>query len=169
MSSRRPSAAPSLLRSSSQDSSQRMEGGGSEDYSDCTLFVGDLSREVSKEDLYHLFEMVGVVQDAVVKCSNVTGQPMGYGFVRMASREEAEHALQALAGMNLKGRCIRVGRAERNCRLIVKNLDRSVRFEDLLHIFLPYGSLQMYDSGQEVSGMVGIPCSLLLSHLSFTL
>jgi RNA recognition motif-containing protein len=125
---------------------------GLEDFTECTLFVGDLSRDVSKDDLYNLFEMVGVVQEAVVKCSNVTGQPMGYGFVRMATRDDAEHALQALAGMNLKGRCIRVGRAERNCRLIVKNLDRSVRFEDLLHIFLPYGSLQMYDSGQEVSG-----------------
>lgn len=125
----------------------------SEEITECTLFVGDLSREVSREDLYNLFEMIGEVQEAVVKCSNVTGQPMGYGFVRMATREDAEHALQALAGMNLKGRCIRVGRAERNCRLIVKNLDRSVRFEDLLHIFLPYGSLQMYDSGQEVSGM----------------
>lgn len=123
----------------------------SEEFAECTLFVGDLNRDVSKEDLYNLFEMVGEVQEAVVKCSNVTGQPMGYGFVRMATKEDADHALQTLVGMNLKGRSIRVGRAERNCRLIVKNLDRSVRFEDLLHIFLPYGSLQMYDSGQEVS------------------
>lgn len=136
-----------------------------DEITDCTLFVGDLSRDVSKDDLYNLFEMVGVVHEAVVKCSNVTGQPMGYGFVRMATRDDAEHALQALAGMNLKGRCIRVGRAERNCRLIVKNLDRSVRFEELLHIFLPYGSLQMYDSGQEVSGKNLEPFLIYFSQL----
>jgi len=115
-----------------------------------TLFVGDLSREVTREDLCDLFGMVGEVSKVVLKCSKVTGQPMGYGFVRMATKQGAENALTALAGMNLKGRCIRVGRAERNCRVIVKNLDQNVRLADLLALFLPYGNMHHHDTGQEV-------------------
>jgi RNA recognition motif-containing protein len=125
-----------------------------EHFSDTALFVGDLSRHVSRLDIFELFSIAGDVADVVVKCSSVTGQPMGYGFVRMATREGAENALQSLSGLNLKGRCIRVGWAERNCRLIVKNLDRSARFQDLVRLFIPYGELQMQDSGQEISGSI---------------
>jgi RNA recognition motif-containing protein len=125
-----------------------------DDESDCTLFVGDLSKEVTRDDLYALFAHCGEVAEAVVKCSKVTGQPMGYGFVRMATRDGAERSMMNLAGMDVKGRCIRVGRAERNCRLIVKNLDRSASTDDLIYIFMQYGPLHMNDTGHEVSGNI---------------
>eukprot|EP00602_Paraphysomonas_sp_CaronLab_P002996 CAMPEP_0185032148 /NCGR_PEP_ID=MMETSP1103-20130426/20042_1 /TAXON_ID=36769 /ORGANISM="Paraphysomonas bandaiensis, Strain Caron Lab Isolate" /LENGTH=553 /DNA_ID=CAMNT_0027567935 /DNA_START=37 /DNA_END=1695 /DNA_ORIENTATION=- len=121
-----------------------------EESGDCTLFVGDLSREVTREDLCDLFQMVGKVSEVVLKCSKVTGQPMGYGFVRMSTKQGAESALMTLTGVNLKGRCIRVGRAERNCRLIVKNLNQTARLDELLSLFLPYGNMHHQDTGQEV-------------------
>ena len=135
-----------------------------DDESDCTLFVGDLSKEVTDADLYNLFAHAGEVAEVVVKCSKVTGQPMGYGFVRMATRDGAEQALLNLAGMNVKGRCIRVGRAERNCRLIVKNLDRSANTDDLIYMFMQYGPLHMNDTGHEVSGTC---CNLFWMYVIF--
>lgn len=75
------------------------------------IFVGNLSFNLTDQELREAFEAYGQVQSAVIIKDKMSGQPRGFGFVEMASREEAEAAIQALNGKDLKGRRINVNEA----------------------------------------------------------
>lgn len=75
------------------------------------LYVGNLSREVTEGDLRAAFEAFGQVTSAAVIKDKFSGESRGFGFVEMASKEEAEKAIAALNGTDLKGRAISVNEA----------------------------------------------------------
>lgn len=76
------------------------------------VFVGNLSYAVTQEDLTELFDPFGKVVSATVVMDRFTGQSKGFGFVEMGSGEEAEKAVQALNGKDLKGRNLTVAEAK---------------------------------------------------------
>ena len=69
------------------------------------LYVGNLPYTVTSEQLQELFSSYGVVNHV-----NVIGNK-GFGFVEMASAEEAEKAKEALNGTDFKGRTLKVDEA----------------------------------------------------------
>ena len=75
------------------------------------LFVGGLSFTTSNDSLRAAFARYGVVESAAVMTDRETGRSRGFGFVEMATTEEAERALGALNNTNLDGRNIRVDKA----------------------------------------------------------
>ena len=75
------------------------------------LFVGNLDYTVTGDDLRAAFSAVGTVNDAVVISDRATGRSRGFGFVEMASEEEAKKAVEKLNGSDLKGRKINVNEA----------------------------------------------------------
>jgi RNA recognition motif-containing protein len=75
------------------------------------LFVGGLSFTTSNDSLRAAFARFGVVESAAVMTDRETGRSRGFGFVEMATTEEAERALGGLNGTNLDGRTIRVDKA----------------------------------------------------------
>ncbi|HYE90068.1 MAG TPA: RNA-binding protein, partial [Terriglobales bacterium] len=75
------------------------------------LFVGGLSFTTSNDSLRAAFARYGVVDSAAVMTDRETGRSRGFGFVEMATTEEAERALSGLNGANLDGRTIRVDKA----------------------------------------------------------
>jgi RNA recognition motif-containing protein len=75
------------------------------------LFVGGLSFTTSNDSLRAAFARYGVVDSAAVMTDRETGRSRGFGFVEMATTEEAERALSGLNGANLDGRAIRVDKA----------------------------------------------------------
>src|SRR5215210_6126185 len=75
------------------------------------LFVGGLSFTTSNDSLRGAFARYGVVESAAVMTDRETGRSRGFGFVEMATTEEAERALGALNNTNLDGRTIRVDKA----------------------------------------------------------
>src|SRR5712691_6345113 len=75
------------------------------------LFVGGLSFTTSNDSLRAAFARHGVVVSAAVMTDRETGRSRGFGFVEMATTEEAERALGGLNGANLDGRAIRVDKA----------------------------------------------------------
>jgi hypothetical protein len=75
------------------------------------LFVGGLSFTTSTDGLREAFARFGPVQSAAVMTDRETGRSRGFGFVEMASEEEAERAISGLNGAQLDGRMIRVDRA----------------------------------------------------------
>jgi RNA recognition motif-containing protein len=84
-----------------------------------TLYVGNLGYTVNADDLKDLFGQVGAVLDAKVIYDRYTNNSRGFGFVEMASEEEAQGAINKLNGQELAGRQIRVNEArprERNRR-----------------------------------------------------
>ena len=75
------------------------------------LFVGGLAFTTSTDGLREAFARFGPVQSAAVMTDRETGRSRGFGFVEMASEEEAERAISALNGSSLDGRMIRVDKA----------------------------------------------------------
>ncbi len=75
------------------------------------LYVGGLSYSTSSEDLRALFAQAGTVESAAVITDKFTGRSRGFGFVEMASSEEAEAAIQRLNGQVVDGRNLTVNLA----------------------------------------------------------
>jgi cold-inducible RNA-binding protein len=75
------------------------------------IYVGNLSYEVSEEDLRTAFAEFGQVLSASVIKDKYTGESKGFGFVEMPSQDEAQAAISALNGKELKGRAINVNEA----------------------------------------------------------
>ena len=76
------------------------------------LYVGNLSFSTTEQDLEELFSQSGQVQSASVVTDRDTGRSRGFGFVEMATNEEAQAAIQALNGQQVDGREIRVNEAQ---------------------------------------------------------
>ncbi len=75
------------------------------------LFVGNLPYSMTDADLEQTFGAYGSVESAVVIRDRETGRSRGFGFVEMASGEEAEAAQKALDGSPVDGRPLRVNEA----------------------------------------------------------
>ena len=76
------------------------------------LFVGGLSFSTSNDRLREVFAAVGSVESAAVVTDRDTGRSRGFGFVEMASPEDAEQAISKLNGTSVDGRTIQVERAK---------------------------------------------------------
>jgi RNA recognition motif-containing protein len=75
------------------------------------LFVGNLSYNVSDNDLHQLFAAHGNVASAQVIMDRDSGRSKGFGFVEMGSEQEAQAAISALNGTPLDGRNVTVSEA----------------------------------------------------------
>jgi len=75
------------------------------------LYVGGLPFAVTEGRLEEIFSQHGSVQSARVISDKFTGQSRGFGFVEMASSEEAQKAIEALNGSQLDGRTLVVNEA----------------------------------------------------------
>jgi len=75
------------------------------------LFVGNLSYNTTSEDLQTLFGEVGNCESATVVTDRDTGRSRGFGFVEMASAEDAQKAIQSINGREFQGREIKVDSA----------------------------------------------------------
>ena len=76
------------------------------------LFVGGLSFSTSTDRLRETFAACGNVESASVVTDRDTGRSRGFGFVEMATNEEAESAISKLNGTTLDGRTIQVEKAK---------------------------------------------------------
>jgi len=76
------------------------------------LFVGNLSYDTTEDRLRELFEQDGrnVVRVTIVTDRD-TGRSRGFGFVEMGSAEEGRAAIEALNGMDVDGRTLRIDEA----------------------------------------------------------
>lgn len=75
------------------------------------LYVGSLPYSVTEEELRNMFAGFGVVESARIITDKFTGQSKGFGFVEMASDEEAKRAIEGANGKNFGGRTLIVNEA----------------------------------------------------------
>ena len=75
------------------------------------IYVGNLSRDVTEEELRKEFEAFGKVESVNIIKDRYSGQPKGFGFVEMATKAEAEAAITGLKGKVLQGRTMDVNEA----------------------------------------------------------
>lgn len=76
------------------------------------IYAGNLSYEVTDEDLQRAFEEYGKVESAKVIRDNYTGNSKGFGFVEMPENSQAQAAIEGLDGKELKGRTMKVNKAK---------------------------------------------------------
>jgi RNA recognition motif-containing protein len=75
------------------------------------IYVGNLPREATEDDLRKAFEEFGQVTSAKIITDKFTGDPRGFGFVEMPNSPEAQSAISGLDGKDLKGRTLKVNEA----------------------------------------------------------
>jgi RNA recognition motif-containing protein len=76
-----------------------------------SIFVGNLSYEISQEDLVDVFAEYGKVQRVFIPVDRETGRKRGFAFVEMESPEQETAAITALDGAQWMGRAIKVNQA----------------------------------------------------------
>ena len=75
------------------------------------IYVGNLPREATEEDLREAFEAFGQVASVAVIKDKFSGESRGFGFVEMPTKAEAQSAIAGLNGKELKGRTLNVNEA----------------------------------------------------------
>ena len=89
------------------------------------IYVSNLSFNTGDTELNELFSSYGTVTSAKVIIDRETGRSRGFGFVEMASDEEAGKAISALNNKNIEGRLMSVAEArEKSERSSNKNNNR---------------------------------------------
>lgn len=76
------------------------------------IYVGNLSHEVTENDLRQVFEAVGQVSTASIIKDKFSGESKGFGFVEMAANAKGKEAIASLNGQDLKGRSMIVNEAK---------------------------------------------------------
>jgi RNA recognition motif-containing protein len=75
------------------------------------IYVGNLSHDVTDDELRQEFEAFGQVTSASVIKDKFSGESRGFGFVEMPTKTEAQSAISGMNGKDLKGRALNVNEA----------------------------------------------------------
>ena len=78
---------------------------------DVMLYVGNLARSVTENELRDLFSQVGEVTTIRIATDRHTGQSKGYGFLSMSCQSEADHAVSRFDNFMLSDHVLEVGLA----------------------------------------------------------
>ena len=70
------------------------------------LFVGSLPYNMKEEEIQEMFQQAGEVVSANIIRDRMTNQSRGFGFVEMATEEQAAEAIKRFNGMSVGGRNI---------------------------------------------------------------
>ena len=76
------------------------------------VYVGNLSYDLSEDDLKTAFEEHGEVSSAKIIFDRYSGRSKGFGFVEMSDQGAAEKAIEGLNGKELDGRAIKVNESK---------------------------------------------------------
>ncbi|MEI7812104.1 MAG: RNA-binding protein [Ignavibacteria bacterium] len=76
------------------------------------LFIGSLPWSINDQSLEETFQKYGTVVSAKVIMDRASGRSKGFGFVEMASQNEANDAIRTLNNSELDGRSIVVNEAK---------------------------------------------------------
>jgi len=77
-----------------------------------SIYVGNLSYEVDKDDLNEVFTEYGIVKRINIPTDRETGRPRGFAFVEMESSQDEDKAIQALDGAEWMDRNLKVNKAK---------------------------------------------------------
>ena len=75
------------------------------------LYVGNLSFDMKQADLEQMFAQVGSVEEVAIIMDRETNRSKGFGFVTMASDEDAKKAIAEFDGKDCNGRALKVNEA----------------------------------------------------------
>lgn len=114
-----------------------------------SLYVGDLSEEVTEAMLYEIFNAVGPVASIRVCRDSTSKRSLNYAYVNFHNLADAERALDTLNYSSIKGKACRIMWSHRDPSLrkgaagnvFVKNLDRNIDNKALFDTFSLFGNI----------------------------
>jgi len=114
-----------------------------------SLYVGDLSVDVTEAMLFEIFNNVGPVHSIRVCRDTLTRRSLGYAYINFHNIHDAERALDSLNTTHIMHRPCRIMWSQRDPsvrktglgNIFVKNLDPALGFKDLYDYFSEYGSI----------------------------
>ena len=77
-----------------------------------SIFVGNLPFRAEREDVVQLFAPFGEVSNCSLPLERDTGRKRGFAFIEMADDTIETSAIEALQGVELMGRPLRINKAE---------------------------------------------------------
>jgi RNA recognition motif-containing protein len=77
-----------------------------------SIYVGNLSYQVTEEDISNVFSEYGTVKRVQLPTDRETGRMRGFGFVEMSTEAEETAAIEALDGAEWMGRDLKVNKAK---------------------------------------------------------
>ncbi len=77
-----------------------------------SIYVGNLSYDVTREDLEAVFNEYGRVNRVSLPMDRDTDRPRGFAFVEMAAKQEEAKAIESLDGAEWMGRVMKVNEAK---------------------------------------------------------
>jgi RNA recognition motif-containing protein len=80
------------------------------------LYVGNLSFDMTDQDLEAAFSEFGEISSAVIVKDRISGRSRGFGFVEFSTEESAQNAKGAMNGKQVKGRALKVDEAREQRR-----------------------------------------------------
>eukprot|EP00914_Ancora_sagittata_P023429 GHVO01046374.1.p1 GENE.GHVO01046374.1~~GHVO01046374.1.p1 ORF type:complete len:613 (+),score=90.51 GHVO01046374.1:136-1974(+) len=128
---------------------QQPQQAGQQQYVSASLYVGDITPDVTEAMLYEVFHSVGPVASIRVCRDSVTRRSLGYAYVNYHSVADAERALDTLNYSNIKTQPCRIMWSHRDPALrknnignvFVKNLDKSIDNKALYDTFSLFGNI----------------------------
>lgn len=109
------------------------------------LIVNYLPQAMSQEEIRSLFGSIGEVESCKLIRDKITGQSLGYGFVNYVRAEDAEKAINAMNGLRLSNKTIKVSFARpssesiKGANLYVSGLPKNMTQTELENLFAPFG------------------------------
>lgn len=76
------------------------------------IYVGNLAYQTTENDIRQAFESHGQITSCSIIKDKFSGESKGFGFVEMASKDEAMTAISSLNGTDLNGRTLTVSEAK---------------------------------------------------------
>lgn len=89
------------------------------------IFVGNLSGQITEDDLRQAFEGFGQVRSVTIVMDAIEGKSRKFGFVTMPSVNEAQNAIKKMDGKDFEGKKIIVKKSRTNAKARASRRKRS--------------------------------------------
>lgn len=76
------------------------------------IYIGNLNFNLVEDELKQIFEEYGAVNSVRIITDKFSGRSKGFGFVEMATEDDAKKAIDSLNGADIGGRNVKVSAAE---------------------------------------------------------